>query len=231
MVQITNRCFGHCFVLLVNFIEKMFTTVILLSLIVWTPNACPVNCSCSRKRKMINCANSHRTSVPDSLSTEYATLILRYNRITDITNQDLATFHRFKKVDLRNNPLNCSQLIMGLNLSNILTDCTFETPAPGPTTTTAHSILYTGHQTFAYTTERLQTGPKITKSKTFWIVFVVILVVTLSIAFTWCVCKKSYGERVITTTSIELDNLTGHSFDEEEEGEIEYEAMIKIKQS
>ena len=56
---------------------------------------------------------------------------------------------------------------------------------------------------------------------------------TLSIAFTWCVCKKSYGERVITTTSIELDNLTGHSFDEEEEDEeeIEYEAMIKIKQS
>ena len=88
-----------------------------------------------------------------------------------------------------------------------------------------------------YTTERLQTDPKNTKSKTFWIVFVVILVVTLSIAFTWCVCKKSYGERVITTTSIELDNLTGHSFDEEEdvededEEEIEYEAMIKIKQS
>ena len=37
-------------------------------------------------------------------------------------------------------------------------------------------------------------------------------------------------KRVITTTSIELNTLTGHSFNEEEE-EIEYEAMIKIKQS
>ena len=40
----------------------------------------------------------------DNLPTEYTTLILRYNWIADITNQDLATFHRFRKVDLRNNP-------------------------------------------------------------------------------------------------------------------------------
>ena len=220
----------------------MFTLVILLSLLVWTPNACPGDCSCSRKRKMINCANSHRTSVPDNLPTEYATLVLRYNRITAITQQDLNTFQRFNQVDLRNNSLNCYQLISGLNLSKILTDCTFKTPAPG--TTTMNRIVYTRHQPLAYTTELLQTDPttvylikskiKSTKSKTFWIVFAVILVVTLLIAFTWFVCRKSYGEWVITTTSIELNTLTGHSSDEEEEEEeeeeIEYEAMLKNKQ-
>ena len=89
---------------------------------------------------MVNCANNHHTSGPENLLTGYAILILRYNWIAVISNRDLASFQRFKQLDLRNNSLNCCQHITGLNLSKILTDCTFKTSAPG--TTTTDSMLY-----------------------------------------------------------------------------------------
>lgn len=50
------------------------------------------------------------------------------------------------------------------------------------------------------------------KSKTFWIAFVVIFVMTLLVMVVsiWFVRRKLHSERVITTNYMELDSLAGH---------------------
>lgn len=213
----------------------MMLFLFLVLSVTWTANACPGGCFCSQKRKVINCANTDRKSVPDNLPTGFSLLILRYNSFTDLTDKDVATFHRFDLVDLRNNSLNCSKYITRLKTSHILTDCSLKTLAP--VSTTVESVLHTRHQPFA-TSELLKTDPASSKSKTtnvksrtFRIVFGIILVLVLLAAIFGAYFCWGRKERVVTLEAIELNALTEEVYntdfsDDEEESTL----FVKEKQ-
>ena len=144
-------CFDCC---------KMFAFVTgVIVLLLWTTNACPSDCSCSAKALLVNCGNIHQKTLPQNIPKGYKIMNLAFNDIENITRKEFKTLCRFSVVDLRNNPLNCSQ-ITTCTKTTILTDCPVYISTSNATTLKTNQPVGTTSESHVGTTSEQQQETK-----------------------------------------------------------------------
>ncbi|CAB4013079.1 Hypothetical predicted protein [Paramuricea clavata] len=167
---------------------------------------------------MINCANGGFTHLPRGLKGDgrYATLIMIHNQINTLTEKDMDALYRFKEVDMRDNPLNCTLLHALDYKMTILSDCISKFLSTKPTVTKFN------HSTAKHDSDRLRrTEPSTNKKwkkegrKMLWLIAILPLVIVLAV----CVflIRRRFllqRQRVIRRNPIELYPLRCEEDDE-----------------
>ena len=193
--------------------------LLLVSFLFPTVFACPTQCVCYAKQKLVNCAKAGLSSVPKDLPRGYNRLNLAYNRIKWLTENDMKRFRNLTTVDLRGNPLNCS--LLG-NVENTLSDCRKQTTRQ---TTSTNRSPDAWNTTFSPRSTRSGIALK-TKRTPKWMygaVGVGVLVTLGVIIFVFRLLRRR-RERVIAAVALPLQTFGEGSSDEEET------VMFKSKQ-
>ena len=198
--------------------------ILLTTLVV---ESCPSHCTCSVIRSALNCANGGFRRIPHGMASRYKKLNLVYNRIRNLSLEDIRRLDTFKSVDLTHNPLNCTDLYFVLrNRRFISTDCDYRIlehilttyTQTKPTTARLNSTVYTTPN------ERTRNGQKSkSTSKRFIIIIIVIIVsglIVVGALFYFVKCKSRHNRRVIQINAVELNTLRQCDGSDEEEKEI-----------
>ena len=125
--------------------------------------SCPSHCTCSVIHSVLNCANGGFRRIPHGMTSRYKKLNLAYNRIRNLSLEDIRRLDTFKSVDLTHNPLNCIDLYFVLrNRTFISTDCDYRILEHILTTYTQTKPTTGRLNTTEYTTpnERARNGRK-----------------------------------------------------------------------
>ena len=191
--------------------------------------SCPSHCTCSVIRSALNCANGGFRRIPHGMASRYKKLNLAYNRIRNLSLEDIRRLDTFKSVDLTHNPLHCIDLYFVLrNRTFISTDCDYRILEHILTTyTQTKPTTARLNNTTEYTTpnERARNGRKpISTSKWFIIIIIIIIIVSglivVGALFYFVKCKSRHNRRVIQVNAIELNTLRQCDGSDEEEEEI-----------
>ena len=137
-----------------------FISLIILSTTL-VVESCPSHCSIIHS--VLNCANGGFRRIPHGMASRYKKLNLAYNRIRNLSLEDIRRLDTFKSVDLTHNPLNCIDLYFVLrNRTFISTDCDYRILEHILTTYTQTKPTTGRLNTTEYTTpnERARNGRK-----------------------------------------------------------------------
>ena len=190
--------------------------LLLVSVLFPTVFACPTQCVCYAKQKLINCAKAGLSSVPKDLPRGYKRLNLAYNQIQLLTRNDMKHIRNLTIVDLRGNPLNCS---LFTNVKNTLSDCPKQTTTTQTTTTSISRSPDAWNTTTTFFSRSTQSGIALkSNSKPIWfygLVGVGVLVTLGVIMFVFCFLRRR-RERVIAAVALPLQTFGEGSSDEEE---------------
>ena len=202
-----------------------FISLIILSTTL-VVESCPSHCTCSVIRSALNCANGGFRRIPHGMASRYKKLNLAYNRIRNLSLEDIRRLDTFKSVNPTHNPLNYTDLYFFLrNRTFISTDCDYRIlehilttyTQTKPTTARLNSTVYTTPN------ERTRNCQKsISTFKRFIIIIVIIVSGLIAIAalFYFVKCKSRHNRRVIQVNAIELNTLRQCNGSDEEEEKI-----------
>ena len=184
--------------------------------------SCPSHCTCSVIRSVLNCANGGFRRIPHGVASRYKKLNLAYNRIQNLSLEDIRRLDTFKSVDLTHNPLNCTDLYFFLrNGTFISTDCDYQILEHILTTYTQTKPTTARLNTTEYTTpnERTRNGQKSIIIH-FQMVYYYYRYYCLWFDRDWSLRKSRHNRRVIQVNAIELNTLRRCDGSDEEEEEI-----------
>ena len=193
---------------------------------------CPSHCTCSVIRSVLNCANGGFRRILHGMASRYKKLDLAYNRIRNLSLEDIRRLDTFKSMDLTHNPLNCTNLYFFLRYRTFIsTDCDYRILEHILTTYTQTKPTTARLNTTEYTTpnERTRNGQKsISTSKRFIIIIVIIAsgLIAIGALFYFVKCKSRHNRRVIQVNAIDLNTLRQRDGSDEEEEEEEEEMTL-----